>query len=506
MNLILLTAASAAQVVIQFLIQVVIAYQFGARADADALAAALAVPTLLAAVISGSLSYVLVPELVACFSQTERELVGWRQAGMTGLITTAIALLASVAVVGSAGTIVEGLYGELPSAMQQETARLLGILAWQIVMSTLISWSLAVHHSRHSFIIPALGGVIGTLATLALAVAKGRSGIEWIAIAINVGAAVSVAIHVAPLAARLRIGNIPRSQLVRLLWTLMPLILGSIYLRIDPVVDRSLASRLSEGSVAHLHYAQRIIVALLTISTSGLSVVAFPQLAGRLATEGSAGFVTHFAIATRRLVLITVPIAIGFSFFAVPVIGDLLKRGRFTVEDSQVVGWLIVCFMGMFVGASWGELLSRGFYTFGDTRTPVVVGAITLTIGLACKFLSLSVLGVWGIAGSTSLSFMLSAVTMAVLLRIKTQGPIFSGCLIALGQAALASLAACGMCLIPYTFQLGRTWTAAPLGAVTYAAVLWLLGSRDARAMTEWLLRPSPPSPLSPKRGEGEPR
>lgn len=489
LNLILLTAASAAQVVIQFLIQVVIAYQFGARADADALAAALAVPTLLAAVISGSLSYVLVPELVACFSDPERKLVGWRLAGITGLITAVIALLASIAVGASADAIVRALYGELPTEQQHLAARLLSILAWQIAMSALISWSLAVHHSHHSFVTPALGGVVGTLATLALAAAKGRLGIEWIAIAINVGAVVSVLVHVAPLATRLRIGAVPRAQLGGLLWTLMPLIIGSIYLRIDPVVDRSLASRLSEGSVAHLHYAQRIIVALLTISTSGLSVIAFPQLAGRLATEGSAGFVTHFAIATRRLVLITVPIAVGFSFFAVPVIGDLLERGRFTVDDSQVVGRLIVCFMGMFVGASWGELLARGFYTFGDTRTPTVVGAIALTIGLACKWSSLPLLGVWGIAASTSLYLMLSAVTMACLLRIKTEGPIFSGCIRALAQALIASLVACGACSIPYTFQLGRTWTAAPLGALTYAAVLWLLGNNDARAMTDWLVR-----------------
>lgn len=489
LNLILLTAASAAQVVIQFLIQVVVAYQFGARADADALAAALAVPTLLAAVISGSLSYVLVPELVACFSDSDRNIVGWRLAGLTGLISASVALLASLAVTLSADSIIEALYGELARDQQQLAARLLSVLAWQILMSTMISWSLAVHHSRHSFITPALGGVLGTLATLGLAAAKGHSGIEWIAIAINVGSAISAMVHVAPLMTRLRIGSVPWTHLSRLMWSLMPLVLGSIYLRIDPVVDRSLASRLSEGSVAHLHYAQRIIVALLAISTSGLSVIAFPQLAGRLATEGSAGFVTHFAIATRRLVLITVPIAIGFSFFAVPVIGDLLERGRFTAEDSYVVGWLIVCFMGMFVGASWGELLARGFYTLSDTRTPTIVGAIALTIGLACKWLSLPTLGIWGIAGSTSFYLMLSAITMACLLRVRTQGPIFSGSVVALVQAVVAAIAACGVCLIPYTFQLGGTWVAAPLGAITYVAVLWLMGNRDARAMATWLIR-----------------
>ncbi len=62
-NLIGLTLLRFGQVVIQFLIQVVLAYQFGAKADADALAAALVIPTILASIISGSLSYVLVPDL-----------------------------------------------------------------------------------------------------------------------------------------------------------------------------------------------------------------------------------------------------------------------------------------------------------------------------------------------------------------------------------------------------------------------------------------------------------
>lgn len=485
-NLVLLTAASGAQVVIQFLIQVVIAYHFGARADADSLAAALAVPTLLSAVISGSLGYVLVPELVACFSNVEGRSTGWRLAGITGAVTTGIALIMACVVIALAGPIVRWLYGHLAQDQQTMATGLLVTLAWQIPMSTVIGWSLSVHHSRHSFIIPALGGVCGTLASLVLAMTHGRWGIHWIAVAINVGAAVSAIIHVLPFAPQLRIGPIPQGHARRLLVALFPLVLGSIYLRIDPVVDRSLASYLSEGSVAHLHYSQRIIVALLAISTSGLSVIAFPQLAGRLALEGRQGFVTHFAVAMRRLVLITVPIACGFSFFAVPVIGDLLERGRFTAEDSTVVGWLIVCFMGLFIGASWGELLARGFYTLGDTRTPTIVGAIALTIGLAAKWFSLSSLGVWGIASSTSLYFMLSALTMACLLVSKTNRGIFAGCARTLLSATVASLIACAVCLLPYTLSLGRTWVAAPLGAITYVSMLWLLWDDDARHLIKW--------------------
>lgn len=472
-NLIGLTAASFGQVVIQFLIQVVLAYQFGAKADADALAAALVIPTILASIISGSLSYVLVPDLVACLSTAQKEKDGARIAGWFGLVSTGLALATSLVVIVTAVSLVQLLYGSLTLAQQSTTAQLLRILAWQILMSTIVSWSLAVHHSRHSFIVPALGGVWGTLVTLLIAAAMGKDGIHWIAIAINVGSLLSTIIHVLPILKFVSFGAVPRAHLTRLLWAMLPLIAGSLYLRIEPLVDRSLASRLDEGSVAHLHYSHRMIIALLSISTSGLSVIAFPQLAGRLASEGRDGFVSHFALAMRRLIIIVTPIAIGFGCFAVPVISDLLERGRFVASDSRAVGGLIVVFMGVFIGASWCELLARGFYTLGDTRTPTIVGAIALSIGLAVKWFSLPYGGSWAIAGSSSLTYVLTAIIMSILLARATNRGIFAGCVQTILWSTAAAAVACVVCMLPYTFSFGRTWAAAPLGALIYAALIY---------------------------------
>ncbi len=474
-NLIGLTAASLAQVVIQFLIQVVVAYQFGAKADADALAAALVIPTILASIISGSLSYVLVPDLVACLAEPARRRDGERIAGWFGVASTAIALGTSLLVIAMAAGMVQWLYGSLPATQQLTATRLLRILSWQVTMSTLVSWSLAVHHSRHSFIVPALGGVIGTLLTLVIAALHGKEGVHWIAIAINAGSLLSMLIHVLPILRFVSFGAVPRAHLVRLLWAMLPLIAGSLYLRIEPLIDRSLAAGLDEGSVAHLHYAQRMIVALLSISTSGLSVIAFPQLAGRLASAGREGFVEHYALASRRLLIIVMPIAIGFSLFAVPVVSDLLQRGIFEARDSQAVGQLIVIYMGMLVGASWNELLARGFYTLGDTRTPTIVGAIALSVALLVKWFSVPYGGIWAIAGSSSLTYVLAGVGMSILLLRQTHAGIFAGCLKTLLWSSGAALVACAVCSLPYTFSFGRTWVAAPLGAIVYAGMIYPL-------------------------------
>jgi putative peptidoglycan lipid II flippase len=480
-NLIWLTIASTSQIALQFLTQVVIAYQFGARADADSLAAALAIPVLLSSVLSGSLGYVLVPELVARFSSDERRRSGWQLASFFGALIAALAGVLSIVISLLAPLIVGWLYGELTEPQQATTSQLLGILSWQILYISLITWGSTVHHSRHSFIVPAFGGVLGMLATLALAWTKGPDGIEWIALASNVGSAISAAVSVLPLTPWMRAPRIERQTAVRLMWAFMPLLLGGLYLRIEPVVDRALASGLEEGSVARLHYAHRIAGALLTISTSGLAVIAFPQLADRLAGQGRTAFVEHLARAMRRLWLVTLPIAIGFSVFSVPVVADLLQRGRFTAEDSFAVGTLIVAFMGVFLGASSGELLARGYYTLSDTRTPTILGAAALTLGLIAKGLLLPLYGVWGIALGGSLYALLSAGSMAWLLRRRLGAGCFAGSTVTILQASAAALAACGASSLPYLFQFGRTWLAAPLGVATYALVLWMTGNEEMR-------------------------
>jgi hypothetical protein len=126
------------------------------------------------------------------------------------------------------------------------------------------------------------------------------------------------------------------------------------------------------------------------------------------------------------------------------------------------------------------------------------VGAVALSIGLAAKWLSLPYFAVWGIAGSTSFYIMLSAITMACLLASKTNHAIFAGCMRTFISAAFASLIACAVCLVPYTFSIGRTWLAAPLGAITYVAVLWLMRDSDARQLLQWCFRVGKPSSESP--------
>ncbi|MCA9126110.1 MAG: hypothetical protein KDB22_03455 [Planctomycetales bacterium] len=490
-SLVFVTVASFTQLLIQFLIQSVLARYFGTKEGAEAWGEVLPIPTMFAAVISGTLGYVMVPELVKKFESSRDSRDGWQLAWFIGLAITLVGLLVSGLLFFCAGEIVHFLYSELTSEQAIGRSRLLKILSIQVALSGLIAWAQAVLHSRHQFFWPALGGVLGTGLQLALAIRLGPAEkIEWIAWTVNVGSAVSVLVHIVPLSKHLCWPAAEWTQLVRVVSLFWPLLLGSAFLRVDPIVDRVLVRQYSTDEYAnnsHLNYAQRILMAVIAIGTSGMSVVAFPQLAEKFARAGKDSFAEHFAIAFRRLMLLVVPIALGVSCFAERIVRDLLERDQFTSQDSHAVGLIIVCSMGMFVGASVGELFARAFYVLGDTWTPTLTGVLSLIIGIFVKFALVLELGVLGIAVGGSVYFLSSATMMAIRLMQLGYGRFMRDSLATTVQSLCASAVACACCYAVYVFDLGATWLAAPMGVCIYFSVMWLLNNSDTRQMISLL-------------------
>ncbi|MCR9294787.1 MAG: polysaccharide biosynthesis C-terminal domain-containing protein [bacterium] len=475
------STASLMQIVNQFLFFKVNASLYGATAETDPLWFALAIPTFLVAVVTGSLSYVLVPELVARFEQAANQRDAWRLASFVGLLTLLASATISAIVYLGAEPICRMLFAEKVPGQHALAVEMLQILSVQVLLTGGISWAQSVLHSRHQFAVAALGGVVGTAAGLAMVFLYGDRGIQVVAWAINLGSLISLIIHLLPILSSLAIPYADASSIWRLCSVFWPLLLGAIFLRVSPLVDRVWASQLDPGSLTRINYADRIVMALLTIGTSSLSLIAFPQLAEHLASHGKQGFSRHFSLCFRRMILLIVPIAIGVGVFSLRIVSDLLEGKMFTPEDSHVVGLLVAILMGMFVGASLSELLARGFYVLGDTKAPTMIGVIGLSLGLLMKYALFQFVGIWGIALGIALHFLLTTGILAVSLVRRAGAAIFEGVGWYLLQASLASLLACGCCFLVYARSIGNTWVAGPVGGVAYFLGLLLVHNAEAK-------------------------
>jgi putative peptidoglycan lipid II flippase len=493
----LVTGLTFVQLLVQFAFQRLLARQFGAAAEMDAYVAALALPIVVSAVLAGSLGYVLVP----VFAE-QREAGGERAAAAVtsqiGLYLLAISLAAAGIVAAAAHPISAAMCPGFSAQQLALTIGLLRILALLVVANSLVSFLNALHQCLRQFVLPVAAGIAGTLAALAYTwLMIQQQGIYAAAWGVVLGAAATAAILLPPWLDQLRMACAwrlaPSEAVRRCLVLLLPLLLGSLYWRLDPLLDRYLGSFLSKGSLAHLGYAWRLTGAVMLVGTSGLSIVAFPALAAHAASGRRADLCGEIAHAWRLLIVLLVPVTMGLGMFSEPVTRLLYQDGAFTAADTRAVAWLVVLYLGVVIGASAGDVASRVSYALHDTRTPVLIGLVAFTLGAALKFLLVSRYAAAGLVLGTSVFYLFNAIAQTAVLLPRLGRDMLAGtalCLLRSGAcAAVACLAAMAV------LQLASAWAVLPAsaaGAAVYVACLWLLGDEFAGRFLQPFQRSKP--------------
>lgn len=481
----MLSVISVLQLLTQFALQRILADQFGAGAEVDAFHAALALPSTLNTMISVSVGFVLIPALTTAFHSDRYSVQAWRLASASGWWLMLIAGFLSGGLAWFHQSITETLYRGFDATTQSISSDCLKILAWQLALGAMVAWLTAIYNARHSFAWPALTAFLGAILNLILAQQWMQIGIDGYVWSIMVSGTTHTLLLLLPVAIPLiRHFQFQHQELLPLLSRWIPLLLGGAYVRLDLILDRYLGAFLEEGSIAHLGYAQRFIQAILAIATGGLLTVLLPNLSAASTENLPGGLGERLRRGLQGLSLIVIPILIGGLCFAEWSTRDLLQRGAFTASDTLVVAELFRILLVFFVCASLGDLVARGFYSLHDTRTPTVIGMVSVTIAAAFKILWTQQYGVQVLAWGTALYFLLTLVLMAWLLSRRVKGMFDRRWLASIGKGCVSSLIACGVAwLIADRIGIYGTWVAAPVGALFYVGGLLLLKESLAEEM-----------------------
>ncbi len=472
--------------VFQFLLLTLVAWWFGTSPAVDAFNAALAVPIAVSAVLAAPLPLVLIPEMVRLF-QDRRDAASWRlAASVVGLFVSLGTLLAAVIAwrpLGAAGFLFSGFSpGELELA-----AGFLIRLCWLIPLNVAITLLQAVHHARQHFRLAAVSNLFGV--TVPLLWISGLSEVTLLDIAHGTvaGGVVAVATLLLPLGRSLAGGG--RSHrysaaepgdagIWRFCVLVLPLLLAGIYARIDPLVDRMIASHLEPGSIAELGYAQRLMTALATLVSSGLSVAIFPQLVAHGEGAQQQRHAGLLALSWRFLVFLLVPCIVAVLLFGRSIVSDLFERGEFGPEATRSVAALLSILMGMLAAASIGEIAAKSLYARGYTRGPAVIAVVGFTIGVVLKLTLSRPFGIAGVAAGTTLYYLLNVSVFLWLIHTTMGRAAFGGLWPAFVKAVAASLVAAAAGAIPVSLlPRGGALVGGAVGLLVYVAAQSLMRS-----------------------------
>lgn len=206
----------------------------------------------------------------------------------------------------------------------------------------------------------------------------------------------------------------------KLLKLSIPMIVGISVNQINIIVDRTLASRILEGGISALNYANKLNFFVQGMFVFSLTTVMYPIISKLVANEDFKSLKYKLKESINIINIILIPVSIGIFVFSREIIILLFGRGAFDSKAIEITSNALVFYSIGTVSFGLREVLSRTFYALKDTKTPMINASIGLVINIILNIILSQYMGIGGLALATSIS----AVFTTTLLFINLQNKI----------------------------------------------------------------------------------
>ena len=195
---------------------------------------------------------------------------------------------------------------------------------------------------------------------------------------------------------------------------MVPVIIGVSVNEINILIDRTIASQLVVGGISALTYANSLIMFVQGGLIQPISTICYPKITNAISRDNKDESKIFIQKAITLSLTLLIPLTVGFIAFGTPIIQLLFGRGAFDENAVAITSEAVkfyalgLCFVGL------RELLSRYYYAYSNTKTPMINAAIGVVINIVMNILFSKIFGIGGLAFSTSLS---AFITTVLLLR-----------------------------------------------------------------------------------------
>lgn len=163
---------------------------------------------------------------------------------------------------------------------------------------------------------------------------------------------------------------------------MLPGIFGSSVAQVSLLLDTLIASFLMTGSIAWMYYADRLVEFPMGVFSIALATVILPGLSSHHANQSPERFAATLDWALRMAIVIVTPAAIGLLMLSGPLVATLFGYGAFSARDVLMCSYALMAYSLGLMGFSFVKVLAPGFFARQDTKTPVKVGIISLSINM----------------------------------------------------------------------------------------------------------------------------
>ena len=488
--------------------EVLTASLFGAGAQTDAFFVAFRLPNLLRRLFAeGAFSQAFVPVLGQVKTQDgdkPARLLASRVGLGLFLILTAISLLAILAAPVLVWLMTGGFSGD--KERFELTVALTQFMFPYIVLISMVALASGILNTWSEFKIPAFTPVLLNLSFIGCALLLTphlHEPIWALAVAVILGGLAQLALQAWALAQRGLLAEVPamlrrpfksladtwRDERVRRILTLMlPASLAVSVAQVSLVINTHIASRLAEGSVSWLSFADRLMEFPTALLGVALGTVLLPSLTKAHNLNDPARVSQLIDWGLRLVVLLALPAAVGLALLAPGLTAGLFHYGAFDSEDLSMTAYAMQGYAIGLLGLIAVKVLAPGFYAQQDIKTPVKIALATLVLTQLLNLGLVPLMGHAGLAVATSLAACFNAGLLLVRLRQRGTYRPEPGWVKLLLKCLVAALVMAGGLIWltqpidwgaeqarPFV-RLGMLFGLIALAVISYFAVLRLLG------------------------------
>lgn len=276
--------------------------------------------------------------------------------------------------------------------------------------------------------------------------------------------------------------NLDDRYLQKALTLVFPVLIGSAVQQINVIIDKTLASGLVVGSISALNYASKINEVVIAVFIMAITTVIFPMLSEAFARDNIGEVKNILGQGINIILIITVPATIGLILLGEPLVYLFFQRNAFDEVATYMTSQALIFYSLGLVGSSLRLMLNKVYYSFQDTKTPMVNGMVAVVVNLVFNLILIKPMGHRGLALATSISATVTTIILFISLRKKI-GPIGLTRYLLCFVKTLAASLVMGLVVFLIYYKLG-----ALLPAIKLVQIIVLLASVALGALVYFAL------------------
>ncbi|ALF26077.1 murein biosynthesis integral membrane protein MurJ [Fusobacterium nucleatum] len=193
-------------------------------------------------------------------------------------------------------------------------------------------------------------------------------------------------------------------NLHQLLILSIPIILGTSLEQINILIDRIIASTLKPGSITILNYSGKLNGAILSLSVMNILNVLFPKFSSLVSQNNIDSLKEKINYIVNMIFIFSFPIMFGIIILSKEISIVIFGRGNLDRNLVLTIAKCLSYYSLCFVALCLRDLATKIFYSFKNSRTPVINSSIGIILNIILNIILSKYLGVSGIALATSIS------------------------------------------------------------------------------------------------------